>query len=118
MMLDATVRPVRADEWARVRALRVEAVHDPAAAIAFVDSAERTASLSARDQDGSAGSPPESTSLSCCGSCVASPVDDPSGRSSVYCCSSSVGLLDPPGVVSLLARTVPPRREAPAQDRP
>lgn len=44
-MLDVTVRPVRAHEWEQVRALRVAAVHDPAAAIAFTDSAEHTASL-------------------------------------------------------------------------
>lgn len=40
-----TVRPIHADEWQRVRALRLAAVRDPAAAMAFVDSVERTESL-------------------------------------------------------------------------
>lgn len=39
-----TIRPIRSDEWERVRDLRVRAVHDPAAAMAFVDTAEQTAS--------------------------------------------------------------------------
>ncbi|SBN61706.1 Protein N-acetyltransferase, RimJ/RimL family [Curtobacterium sp. 9128] len=40
-----TVRPIHADEWEHVRELRLRAVHDPVAAMAFVDSAEHTASL-------------------------------------------------------------------------
>jgi GNAT superfamily N-acetyltransferase len=44
-MSSVAVRPVRADEWERVRALRVRAVHDPAAAMAFVDSVEQTDAL-------------------------------------------------------------------------
>lgn len=38
-----TVRPIRADEWERVRDLRVRAVADPVAAMAFVDTVEQTA---------------------------------------------------------------------------
>ncbi|UNK72458.1 GNAT family N-acetyltransferase [Microbacterium sp. H1-D42] len=34
------VRRVRVDEWQQVRALRLQALHDPAASIAFLDSVE------------------------------------------------------------------------------
>jgi RimJ/RimL family protein N-acetyltransferase len=41
-MQGTTVRPVRADEWRSVRALRLRMVADPAAAVAFADSLEHT----------------------------------------------------------------------------
>jgi GNAT superfamily N-acetyltransferase len=42
------VRRVRADEWERVKSLRAEAVRDPDAAIAFLDTPE---SIAARDDE-------------------------------------------------------------------
>lgn len=44
-MPQSTVRPIRPDEWHRVRALRLDAVHDPVAALAFADSVEHTTAL-------------------------------------------------------------------------
>ncbi|ROS79108.1 GNAT family N-acetyltransferase [Cellulomonas sp. PhB143] len=40
-MTDYTVRPVRADEWRQVRALRLEALQDEAAPLAFLESYEQ-----------------------------------------------------------------------------
>ncbi|WIB60271.1 GNAT family protein [Curtobacterium sp. MCLR17_007] len=44
-MAPITVRPIHADEWERVRELRLRAVQDPVAAMAFVDSVEHTTAL-------------------------------------------------------------------------
>lgn len=40
---DVTVRRVRPDDWQRVRALRLEALHDPMASVAFLESVEAAA---------------------------------------------------------------------------
>lgn len=40
-----TIRPVRADEWERVRELRLRAVHDPVASVAFTDTVEHAEAL-------------------------------------------------------------------------
>jgi GNAT superfamily N-acetyltransferase len=45
---DVSVRRVRADEWRRARALRLEALRDPMAAVAFLDTVE---AASARPDD-------------------------------------------------------------------
>lgn len=37
---DVAVRRVRADDWQRIRALRLEALHDPMAPVAFLESIE------------------------------------------------------------------------------
>ncbi|HEY4225306.1 MAG TPA: GNAT family N-acetyltransferase [Pseudolysinimonas sp.] len=38
---DVTVRRVRADDWQRIRALRLQALHDPMAPVAFLESIEQ-----------------------------------------------------------------------------
>jgi GNAT superfamily N-acetyltransferase len=37
---DVTIRRVRSDDWQRIRALRLEALHDPMASVAFLETVE------------------------------------------------------------------------------
>ncbi|MGW6685849.1 GNAT family N-acetyltransferase [Streptomyces sp. NPDC054961] len=40
-MNEHEIRPVRADEWAKVKELRIAALHDPVAAVAFLETVEQ-----------------------------------------------------------------------------
>ncbi|MBT2452724.1 GNAT family N-acetyltransferase [Streptomyces sp. ISL-43] len=40
-MNEHVIRPVRADEWAKVKALRIAALRDPAASVAFLETVEQ-----------------------------------------------------------------------------
>jgi len=46
---DVTVRPVRADEWSRVRELRIEALRDPMASVAFLETVEQATARPAEE---------------------------------------------------------------------
>ena len=41
LAVDVAVRRVRADDWQRIRALRLQALHDPMARVAFLESIEQ-----------------------------------------------------------------------------
>ncbi|MBT2470325.1 GNAT family N-acetyltransferase [Streptomyces sp. ISL-66] len=43
-MNEHEIRPVRADEWAKVKELRITALHDPVAAVAFLETVEQAES--------------------------------------------------------------------------
>src|SRR5664279_3972314 len=46
---DVTVRSVRADEWSRVRELRLEALREPMAKVAFLETVEQAAGRPAEE---------------------------------------------------------------------
>ncbi|MEO6532796.1 MAG: GNAT family N-acetyltransferase [Pseudolysinimonas sp.] len=46
---DVTVRPVRANEWSRVRDLRIEALRDPMAKVAFLETVEQATARPAEE---------------------------------------------------------------------